>query len=80
MATMNIKDPEVHRLAHELAGLRGTSATAAVREALEHELDRARRPAVIDWAAVDSLRVRVAPMASEWLDDDDLYDVDGLPK
>ena len=43
MAAMNIKDPRVAALARELAGLRSTSATAAVREALEHDLTRVRQ-------------------------------------
>ena len=40
MPTLNIKDPEVHRLANELARRRGTSATGAVREALREALER----------------------------------------
>lgn len=40
MATITIKDPEVHRLAHELAALRRTSATGAVRDALRETIER----------------------------------------
>ena len=37
---MNIKDPQVHAMARELAARRGTSVTDAVRQALRAELDR----------------------------------------
>ena len=35
---MNIKDPEVHAMARELAARRSTSVTDAVRQALRAEL------------------------------------------
>ena len=38
--TLNIKDPEVHALATELAQLRQVSVTKAVLDALRHELER----------------------------------------
>ena len=38
MPTLNLKDPEVYRLARELAERRGTSMTAAVRAALVEAL------------------------------------------
>ena len=37
---MNIKDPEVHAMARQLAARRGTSVTDAVRQALSAELER----------------------------------------
>ena len=37
---MNIKDPEVHAMARQLAARRGTTVTNAVREALSAELER----------------------------------------
>jgi antitoxin VapB len=40
---MNIKDPEVHAMARELAALRSTTVTDAVRQALRAELGRAGR-------------------------------------
>lgn len=80
MVTMNIKDPEVHRLANELARIRRTSATAAVRSALEHELERVREPVVIDWGRIEHLRERLAPASADWLTDDELYDDEGLPR
>ena len=38
--SLNIKDPEVHNLAAELARLRGVSMTKAVHDAVRHELTR----------------------------------------
>jgi len=40
--TPNIKDPEVHALAVELARLRRVSMTKAVHDAVRHELERER--------------------------------------
>ena len=37
---MNIKDPEVHAMARQLAARQGTSVTDAVRQALSAELER----------------------------------------
>jgi len=85
---MNIKDPQVHAMARELATRRGTSVTNAVRQALRAELDRcpstsgqeeaARRDALLQLLS----RCRQLP----WPDDrdsgelqSDLYDDAGLP-
>lgn len=80
VATMNIKDPEVHRLAHELARRRGTSATGAVREALREALARDRA----DRSGVAEKLLEIGREASrykdEFLTDDDLYDERGLPR
>jgi antitoxin VapB len=40
---LNIKDPETHRLAKELAKRTGESMTAAVTTAVRERLDRVRR-------------------------------------
>lgn len=77
---MNIKDPCVHDLARQLAELRGSSATSAVRAALEHELERERAARAISWDRVDALRADLAPSAASWLTDADLYGEDGLPR
>lgn len=60
---MNLKDPQVHAMARELAEHRGTSVTDAVRQGLRAELDRLLAPADITtvplgethlpWALVD---------------------------
>ena len=39
---LNIKDPEVHALAAELASVAGKSLTQVVKEALREKLDRER--------------------------------------
>ena len=41
-AVLNIKDPEVHAIALELARSQGKSLTQVVREALREKLDRER--------------------------------------
>jgi antitoxin VapB len=41
--SLNIKNPEAHRLAEELAKLTGESMTAAVTTAVRERLDRVRR-------------------------------------
>lgn len=80
MVTMNIKDPEVHRLAHALARRRGVSATRAVREALEETLaaDRSRRQGVA--ARLLDLQRRSTADPAPVLVDADLYDEHGLPR
>jgi antitoxin VapB len=40
---LNIKNPEAHRLAQELASLRGVSMTKAVTEAIRERLDREKQ-------------------------------------
>ena len=40
---LSIRDPEVGKLAHELAGLRNTNMTEAIVHALRSELEYARR-------------------------------------
>ena len=39
----HIKDPETDRVVRKLAAFKGKGITATVREAVEHEYDRARR-------------------------------------
>lgn len=80
MATMNIKDPRVHELAHELAKLRGSSATAAVREALEEAIGNERRRRTNLDEVLGRLQKRAAQTTSDWLSEDDLYDDAGLPR
>lgn len=80
MATMNIKDPRVHAMAHDLAALQGTTATAAVRAALEEALLRARGQAVDRTAALRRLQDQTADTRSLWPDEADLFDEQGLPR
>lgn len=78
---MNLKDPEVYRLARELAERRGTSMTAAVRaalaEAVEREPERPPRASLEDLLAIAR---RSAARPEPYLTDDDLYDELGLPR
>lgn len=80
MPTLNIKDPEVHRLARALAARRRTSATGAVRQALEealarHDAERAGRA-----ERLLALGERSRAVSHPLLTDDDLYDERGLPR
>jgi hypothetical protein len=80
MPTMNIKDPEVHRMAHELARRRGTSATGAVREALREALEREKssRAGMADKLMAIGAAYRAA--GGRPLTDDEMYDERGLPR
>ncbi len=77
--TLNIKDPEVYRLAAELAERRKTSMTDAVRQALDEAIakERADRERAVE---------RLEEMAAKWraaggtvVPEDELYDEWGLP-
>ncbi len=67
---MNIKDPQVHAMARQLAARRGTTLTDAVRQALAAELERSAavpdRPAQLQQARREELQA-------------ELYDEHGLP-
>lgn len=83
MPTMNIKDPEVHRMAHELAARRSTSATGAVRQALREALDREdeERGSRTGMAArLLAIAEEARAIDSPYLTDDDLYDDRGMPR
>jgi antitoxin VapB len=78
---MNIKDPEVHRMAHELARRHGTTATGAVRDALRAALEADDRRARGDLAEIlMDIGRRAAARGGTWLTDNDLYDDMGLPR
>lgn len=80
MPTLNIKDPEVYRLAAELARRRGTSMTGAVRVALE---EAAVRDATDRDGIAERVRLigqRSAARPEPFLTDEDLYDERGLPR
>lgn len=80
MATLNIKDPRVHELAAELAALRHTSSTAAVRAALTEALERDREDRRGLAQRILELGTRSAEREAPFLTDDDLYDDHGLPR
>lgn len=80
MATMNIKDPEVHRLAKTLASARRTSVTGAVRVALQEALERDRleRQGIAERLLDLGREYRAAGGAP--LTDEQMYDDAGLPR
>lgn len=78
---MNLKDPEVYRLARELAERRGTSMTAAVRAALTEAVEREpARPARVSLEDLLAIARRSAARPEPYLTDEDLYDDRGLPR
>lgn len=86
MPTLNIKDPEVYRLAAQLAERRGTSMTGAVRDALREALDapRKRPPRAEQLRIIAEIQERVRRsievQGDDFLTDGDLYDENGLPR
>lgn len=80
MPTLNIKDPEVYRLAKQLAAQRHTSATGAVREALREALmrDAEMRDGVAE--RLLDIGARSAARPARFVTDADLYDEAGLPR
>ena len=80
MVTMNIKNPRVHELAHELAQSRGVSATQAVLEALEEAFERDGELRKARIAAISKAQEWARGVKHTWLDIADLYDENGLPK
>ncbi len=81
--SMNIKDPEVHRLAREMARMTGKSMTHVVRESLEVRYELlAREHRRADVAELLGIARRVAERADGEAPDHGelLYDEKGLPK
>ena len=85
MATMNIKDPEIHAAAQRLARARGVSMSEAVRQAIDEALARSTPQRDEAWvgrmlelgrqtkAEMDRLGIRP-------LTDDEMYDDVGAPR
>jgi antitoxin VapB len=86
---MNIKDPQVHAMARELAARRSTTVTDAVRQALRAELKRTQSD-----SSAQEISARTAALMDllkryeqlRWTDSRssaelqaELYDDDGLP-
>ena len=81
--SLNIKDPEAHRLAQELARVTGQSMTRAVTEALRDRLKVVThakgRASLEELMAI--ARQSAALVKGPYLDHADLlYDENGLPK
>jgi antitoxin VapB len=81
--SLNIKDPETHRLAKELAEATGETITEAVRTSVRERLHRVRtRPGLAErlLAIGDDAASRMSEEFRTDNPDDWLYDEDGLPK
>lgn len=81
--TLNIKDPEAHRLAVAIADRTGETLTAIVTQALKEQYDRLRtresKPSVAELLAIAE-RARTG-REGPFLDHAEfLYDQHGLPK
>ena len=81
---MNIKDPQVHAMAKELAARRGTSVTDAVRQALKQELERSHTGDAARQEELQALLARFRQLhwpegVSSKEAQDALYDDQGLP-
>ncbi|WP_031498863.1 type II toxin-antitoxin system VapB family antitoxin [Bryobacter aggregatus] len=81
--SLNIKDPEVHRLAQAVAEATGETMTGAVRTALQERYDRLRRKdAALLAADLRQIAARsAASIKGTHVDHAEfLYDEHGLPK
>lgn len=81
--SLNVKDPEAHRLAQAIAQATGESLTRAVTEALRERFERLQHRRAK--ASVDELRAiarrAAAHVKRPYLDHGELlYDKNGLPK
>ena len=81
--SLNVKDPEAHRLAHAIAEATGETMTRAVTEALRERYERLhRRDSEALAADIRAIANRAAAhIKRPYLDHADLlYDEHGLPK
>ena len=83
MQSLNIKDPEAHRLAREISRETGQTITRAVIDALREKLERVQRHSPDEMAAgLRAIATRAqAHIKRPYTDHADfLYDEHGLPK
>ena len=82
--SLNIKSPEAHELAAQLARLTGESMTKAVTEAIRERLERKRRERDRDTMVANAMAIarQVAsyPRQDRRSHGDFLYDERGLPR
>jgi antitoxin VapB len=82
--SLNIKSPEAHELAAQLARLTGESMTRAVTEALRERLERKRRERdrerMVAQAMAIARQVASYPRKDRRSHGDFLYDERGLPR
>lgn len=83
--SLNIKNPETFRLAHELAEATGETVTGAVTTAVRERLEAIRRAEaegladrLLGIGAATAPRLAAAPASEDPADF--LYDDDGLPR
>ncbi len=77
---VNIANPDIERLANELAAVTGEDVTSAVRNALEEKLERLSRAAEKRKKVQEILDALSPPPPGVTSDHSDLYDEWGLPK
>jgi len=84
--SLNIKNPEAHELAAELAKLRGVTVTKAVTDALRSDLERERNRKSRNGLAQELLRIgrrcsnHISIPTSSLDHSQMLYDEHGLPR
>ena len=79
---LNIKHRETELAIHTLAGQLGASLTEAVRQAVEHELQRLAddQSTYLEQLRQAAIRVRAISDPQTWLSETDLYDETGQPR
>jgi antitoxin VapB len=84
MMSLNLKSPEAHELATQLARLTGESMTRAVTEAIRERLERKRRERDRERMVAEAMAIarQVAryPRKDRRSHGDFLYDERGLPR
>jgi antitoxin VapB len=86
MAALNIKDPEVHELAAELARRTNRSLTEAVKDSLRESLTRQRRRQTDSQRTIERImrlgkRIASRPVLDSRTPDEILgYDESGIPE
>jgi len=82
--SLNIKSPEAHELASELARLTGESLTRAVTKAIRERLEREKRKRDKERLVADLTAIAKEAASHPWRDDitleEFLYDERGLPR
>jgi antitoxin VapB len=83
--SLNLKNEETHKLAHDLATLTGESMSTAVTIAVRERLERIRREREEDEFVAKVLAIgrdcsKHLKKSRHLITTDDLYDENGLPK
>jgi len=81
--SLNIKNPEPHKLAQEIASLTGESLSSAVTEALQERLarlDGARKQRLARLAEIAAICTARLNGPGGMMEINDLHDQSGLPK